>query len=192
MDIKCVVCGMYAANAYIIDDKIVIDPGDDIASLQKALPKPEAVLLTHGHFDHMLGAEVIQQETGAPVYLHKADEGMLTDERLSAYNHMASRLPQPKNIVRSDYPDEIMGFRVIHTPGHTPGGVCLYNEAEKVLFSGDTLFRAGFGRYDLPGGDMHRLMDSLRMLLNLPGDTRVYPGHGEMTTILEERRRYGR
>ena len=183
---------MYAANAYIVNDELVIDPGDDIFALRKAVKDPKAILLTHGHFDHMLGAEPLQKETGAPVYLHEADAGMLTDERLSAYSIAASDLPQPKDILRSDYPEEIFGFRVLHTPGHTPGCVCLYNEAEKVLFSGDTLFRAGFGRYDLPGGDRHKLMASLRMLLSLPDDVKVYPGHGEMTTILEERRRYGR
>lgn len=192
MEIKRLVCGLYAANAYIIDDKYIVDPGDDINSLKKAIPSPEAILLTHGHFDHMLGAEPVQQSSGCSVYVHPADMAMLTDERLSAYDPSVSSLSQPKNIAAREYPDELFGFRVIHTPGHTPGCVCLYNEAEKVLFSGDTLFRAGFGRYDLPGGNMRKLMDSLRMLLALPGDTRVYPGHGEMTTISEECRRYGR
>lgn len=192
MDIKRVECGLYAANAYIIDGKYIVDPGDDITALRNAVEKPEAILLTHGHFDHMLAAELLQQENDCRVYVHPADKAMLNDERLSAYNPAASVLPQPKNISATDYPEELFGFRVIHTPGHTPGCVCLYNEAEKVLFSGDTLFRAGFGRYDLPGGDMHKLMESLRLLLSLPGDTRVYPGHGEMTTIYDECRRYGR
>ena len=192
MEIKKLVCGLYGANAYVIDGKYVVDPGDDIGKLRREIPKPEAILLTHGHFDHMLGAEILQQESGAKVYLHETDAGMLTDEYLSAYNADACRLGQPKSIVRSDYPEELFGFRVLHTPGHTPGCVCLYSEAEKVLFSGDTLFRAGYGRYDLPGGDVNALVRSLNMLLELPGDTMVYPGHGEMTTIEEERRRYGR
>lgn len=192
MDIKRVVCGLYQANAYVIDGKYLVDPGDDIAALRKAVEKPEAILLTHGHFDHMLGAEPIQKECGAAVYLHEADAGMLTDEKLSAYNPDASVLKQPKEIVRSDYPEEIFGFKVLHTPGHTPGCICLYNEKEGVLFSGDTLFRAGYGRYDLPGGDVNALVNSLNMLLMLPGDTTVYPGHGEKTTLKEECRRYGR
>lgn len=192
MEIKRVVCGLYQANAYVIDGKYLVDPGDDIAALRKAVEKPEAILLTHGHFDHMLGVEPIQKECGAAVYLHAADAGMLTDERLSAYNPDASVLKQPKKIIRSDYPDEIFGFKVLHTPGHTPGCICLYNEKEGVLFSGDTLFRAGYGRYDLPGGDVNALVNSLNMLLMLPGDTMVYPGHGEKTTIKEECRRYGR
>ena len=192
MEIKRVVCGLYQANAYVIDGKYLVDPGDDISALRKVVEKPEAILLTHGHFDHMLGAEPIQKECGAEVYLHEADAGMLTDGRLSAYNPDASVLRQPKEIVRSDYPEEIFGFKVLHTPGHTPGCICLYNEKEGVLFSGDTLFRAGYGRYDLPGGDVNALVNSLNMLLMLPGDTAVYPGHGEKTTIKEECRRYGR
>ena len=192
MDIKRIECGLLGANAYVIDGKYLVDPGDDIDKLRRAIPKPEAIFLTHGHFDHMLGAEIMQQESGAAVYLHVADAGMLTDEYLSAYNADYCRLKQPENIVRSDYPDKICGFKVLHTPGHTPGCVCLYNEEEKVLFSGDTLFRAGYGRYDLPGGNVQELVKSLNMLPTLPGDTKVYPGHGDMTTIEEECRRYGR
>jgi len=191
MEIKRLVCGLYAANAYIINNELVVDPGDDIAALRRSIPAPKAILLTHGHFDHMLGAQPLQQDCGAPVYIHAADAEMLSDKRLSAYDTSVSSLPQPEGIAYTEYPEEVFGFRVLHTPGHTPGCVCLYNEEEGVLFSGDTLFRAGYGRYDLPGGDAHRLIASLRMLLELPGDTKVYPGHGEMTTILEERRRYG-
>jgi len=85
-----------------------------------------------------------------------------------------------------------LDFDIIHTPGHSKGSACLYLESEGVLFSGDTLFRAGHGRYDLPGGNVQELVKSLNMLLSLPGDTVVYPGHGEKTTIYEEYRRYGR
>ena len=192
MEIKRIVCGLLQANAYIVDGRYVIDPGDDIDALRREIPGPEAILLTHGHFDHMLGAETLQKESGAAVYVHHADAPMLADEHLSAYMPEYSRLPQPESIVSSDYPEEIFGFRVLHTPGHTPGCVCLYNEAEKVLFSGDTLFRAGYGRYDLPGGDVTQLVKSLETLLKLLGDTTVYPGHGEKTTIAEECRRYGK
>ena len=192
MKIERVVCGLYAANAYIINDELLIDPGDDAAALMKALPQPKAILLTHGHFDHMLAAETIQQKTDAPVYVHPEDAAMLTDAGLSVYNKAASTLPQPENVETIDYPEELFGFKVLHTPGHSEGSVCLYNEAEGVLISGDTLFRAGYGRYDLPGGNVNKLVGSLNRLLALPEDTKVYPGHGEMTTIGDERRRYGR
>ena len=192
MKIERIVCGAYAENAYVIDGKYIVDPGDGLTQLRAALPEPKALLLTHGHFDHMLAAEDIQKTSGAMVYIHPADADMLADPALSAYDPGVSQLRHPVEIAHTAYPEELFGFRVLHTPGHTPGSVCLYNEAEKVLFAGDTLFRAGFGRYDLPGGNVHALLDSLRQLFCLPGDTRVYPGHGETTTIEDERRRYGR
>ncbi len=192
MKIEKIVCGAYAENAYCIDGELLIDPGDDLPSLARLAGGIKAILLTHGHFDHMLAAEKLQERTGVPVYVHPLDAPMLSDASLSAYNPEVSSLPQPGHIAYTAYPESLLGFRVLHTPGHTPGSVCLYHEAEKVLFSGDTLFRAGFGRTDLAGGSMHQLLSSLRTLLALPRDIKVYPGHGESTTIDEECRRYRR
>ena len=192
MKIEKIVCGAYAENAYSIDGELLIDPGDDLPTLARIAGGIKAILLTHGHFDHMLAAEELQKRTGVPVYVHPLDAPMLSDASLSAYNPEVSSLPQPGHIACTAYPESLFGFRVLHTPGHTPGSVCLYHEGEKVLFSGDTLFRAGFGRTDLAGGSMHQLLSSLRTLLALPRDVRVYPGHGESTTIDEECRRYRR
>ncbi len=192
MKIERIVCGAYAENAYCIDGELLIDPGDDLPTLARLAGGIKAILLTHGHFDHMLAAEELQKRTGVPVYVHPLDAPMLSDASLSAYNPEVSSLPQPGHIACTAYPESLFGFRVLHTPGHTPGSVCLYHEGEKVLFSGDTLFRAGFGRTDLAGGSMHQLLSSLRTLLALPQDVRVYPGHGESTTIDEECRRYRR
>lgn len=192
MKIEKIVCGAYAENAYCIDGELLIDPGDDLPALARLAGGIKAILLTHGHFDHMLAAEKLQERTGVPVYVHPLDTPMLSDASLSAYNPEVSSLPQPGHIAYTAYPESLFGFRVLHTPGHTPGSVCLYHEAEKVLFSGDTLFRAGFGRTDLAGGSMHQLLSSLRTLLALPRDIKVYPGHGESTTIDEECRRYRR
>ena len=192
MKIEKIVCGAYAENAYCIDGELLIDPGDDLPTLARLAGGIKAILLTHGHFDHMLAAEELQKRTGVPVYVHPLDAPMLSDASLSAYNPEVSSLPQPGHIACTAYPESLFGFRVLHTPGHTPGSVCLYHEAEKVLFSGDTLFRAGFGRTDLAGGSMHQLLSSLRTLLALPRDIKVYPGHGESTTIDEECRRYRR
>ena len=192
MKIERIVCGAYAENAYCIDGELLIDPGDDLPTLARIAGGLKAILLTHGHFDHMLAAEELQKRTGVPVYVHPLDAPMLSDASLSAYNPEVSSLPQPGHIACTAYPESLFGFRVLHTPGHTPGSVCLYHEGEKVLFSGDTLFRAGFGRTDLAGGSMHQLLSSLRTLLALPRDVRVYPGHGESTTIDEECRRYRR
>ena len=192
MKIERIVCGAYAENAYCIDGELLIDPGDDLPTLARIAGGIKAILLTHGHFDHMLAAEELQKRTGVPVYVHPLDAPMLSDASLSAYNPEVSSLPQPGHIACTAYPESLFGFRVLHTPGHTPGSVCLYHEGEKVLFSGDTLFRAGFGRTDLAGGSMHQLLSSLRTLLALPRDVRVYPGYGESTTIDEECRRYRR
>lgn len=192
MKIERIVCGAYAENAYCIDGELLIDPGDDLPALARLAGGIKAILLTHGHFDHMLAAEELQKRTGVPVYVHPLDAPMLSDASLSAYNPEVSSLPQPGHIACTAYLESLFGFRVLHTPGHTPGSVCLYHEEEKVLFSGDTLFRAGFGRTDLAGGSMHQLLSSLRTLLALPRDVRVYPGHGESTTIDEECRRYRR
>ena len=192
MKIEKIVCGAYAENAYCIDGELLIDPGDDLPTLARLAGGIKAILLTHGHFDHMLAAEELQKRTGVPVYVHPLDAPMLSDASLSAYNPEVSSLPQPGHIACTAYPESLFGFRVLHTPGHTPGSVCLYHEGEKVLFSGDTLFRAGFGRTDLAGGSMHQLLSSLRTLLALPRDVRMYPGHGESTTIDEECRRYRR
>ena len=192
MKIEKIVCGAYAENAYCIDGELLIDPGDDLPTLARLAGGIKAILLTHGHFDHMLAAEELQKRTGVPVYVHPLDVPMLSDASLSAYNPEVSSLPQPGHIACTAYPESLFGFRVLHTPGHTPGSVCLYHEGEKVLFSGDTLFRAGFGRTDLAGGSMHQLLSSLRTLLALPRDVWVYPGHGESTTIDKECRRYRR
>lgn len=188
MDILRIVCGAYAANAYIIDNEIVIDPGDALEKISAALPRARAALLTHGHFDHILSAGLLDCD----VYVSASDAPMLSDAKLSLYDPAACELPAPSITRYSPLPEKLFGFAVIPTPGHTPGSACFYSETEGVLFSGDTLFRAGFGRTDFPGGSMRELRVSLKKLLDLPGDVRVYPGHGDATTIAEERRRYAR
>lgn len=191
LDIERVVCGAYQENAYVVGGEIVIDPGDDLEAILAAVKRPRAILLTHGHFDHMLAAGELQKKFGAEVYIHEADAGMLANPALSMYDPAASSLPMPTGIRFRVYEGAFEHFRVIHTPGHTPGSVCLHDEAAGVLFSGDTLFRAGFGRTDLAGGSMSQLISSLRRLFQLPLETAVLPGHGEETTIGAERGRYG-
>lgn len=191
MEMKRIVCGAYQENAYFLENGLLIDPGDDLNALLAA-GEPKAILLTHGHFDHMLAVGELQKRFGVDVYIHKKDAAMLSDAALSAYDGTVCRLAAPEGVRWTAYGDEVFGLRVLHTPGHTAGSVCLYDEQNGRLFSGDTLFRAGFGRTDLPTGSMHALLGSLRGLLSLPRETVVYPGHGESTTIGAECARYNR
>ena len=204
IQIQACPCGMIQANAYIVqaqgrEDCVVIDPGDDYEKLRRALGDRRlgAILLTHGHFDHILGAGALAKATGAPVYVGAEDVEMLNDAALNGYADLMGvrDMPGPALSARPfGAALSVCGldFDILPTPGHSKGSVCLYLEDEGLLFSGDTLFRAGYGRYDLPGGNVQELVKSLNMLLTLPGDTKVYPGHGDMTTIEEECRRYGR
>lgn len=201
--VQTIPCGAYQANAYLLlpqDSRaaLLIDPGDDLELLKKTLADSartlKVILLTHGHFDHMLAAQPLSRITGAPVFIHSLDEELLSSAYLNCYNADCSVLPCPKDfeadLLEADFRFEGLHFDVLHTPGHTKGSVCFYDAENKCLFSGDTLFRAGFGRMDLPGGSPAQMRASLKRLFDLPSDTLVYCGHGESTTIGAEKGRY--
>lgn len=203
-NIQCIVCGAYQENAYLVcpegrGDAFVIDPGDDLDALRGAIAASGrtlgAILLTHGHFDHILAAQPLSDETGAAIYVHAEDADMLEDPKKSAYAPDVSRLAPPDGLAAQSYPTllEVCGtkLQILHTPGHSRGSVCLYDAEDGVLFSGDTLFCAGFGRTDLFGGSSLALRQSLRRLFALPDGITVLCGHGPATTIAAERRRYG-
>ena len=202
-EIKPVLCGPYQENAYLLcpegtKDALLIDPGDDLNALKRALEASgctlKAILLTHGHFDHMLAAQPLSRITGATVYVHPQDQELLCDGDKNAYDPGCASLPCPEDFEAEELEDEIevcgLRFRVLHTPGHTRGSVCYYDEENGILFSGDTLFCAGFGRMDLYGGSPAQMRASLRSLFELPEETQVYCGHGPMTSIRSEKRRY--
>lgn len=189
--IYCLPLGELQANCYIVHQKeasacILIDPGDDTNLIKKTLSSlsltPEVILLTHGHFDHMLGAAHIKNEFGAKLYISEKDEIFLSDKTCNLCPEKDERrfLPCSCDGYISEGGQEFCGipFTIIPTPGHTPGGVCLYIKEEGVLFSGDTLFSNGFGRTDFIGGDWAALFRSLKTLFALPPETMVYPGHG--------------
>lgn len=204
-DLRIVLCGMLQENAYLVcpgnrDDGFLVDPGDDLSALEQAVLESGRrlthILLTHGHFDHVLAAAPLAERFGAEIYVHIEDEVMLCDAEKGGYNPGLCRLSLPEKIKVRHYPEtlECCGcvLRVMHTPGHSRGSVCLYEEASGTLFSGDTLFCAGFGRTDFYGGSRVDMRNSMLTLLAMPQETRVLCGHGPETTIAAERRRYGR
>jgi len=153
---------------------------------------PDAILLTHGHFDHVWGVDKLLAVYPAPVYLHPADKDIM-NQITAGFPGVQSLSFLQHEFTTVDVADgEVLttagtAWKVIHTPGHTPGGVCYYSADNKLLLSGDTLFAGSIGRTDLKGGDYDQLMASIReKLLNLPGDTDVIPGHGQPTTIARE------
>ena len=193
--------GPLAENPYLLacaetGQAVFIDPGDDAATLLQAIASAgvtlQAILLTHAHFDHVAALTDIRKPTGAPVYLHPDDDSLL--EQAPAYwayfgRQIAPIAPPERTLAHGDR----IGFGacelvVIHTPGHTPGSVCFYAPDDHKLVAGDTLFFRGVGRTDLPGGDPQALIASIRTRLwTLPDKTEVYPGHGQVTRIGEER-----
>ena len=183
--------GSYEVNCSIISENgkaWIVDPGHEGARIASLLEKkglePEAVLLTHAHFDHITGiAELQKLFPNLPVYIHSEDTVM--------FGHPFNQMPGeyasigvPTNIRDVN---ELKICEVIHTPGHTPGGVCYFFAEDKLLLSGDTLFSGSIGRTDFPGGSMSKMMESLKKLMTLPDDTLVIPGHGSHTTIGREK-----
>ena len=194
------VLGMIHTNVYLAvntetKEAIFIDPADDAGRLEKDIEvlgvKPMGILLTHGHFDHIGAAKELAEHYGIPIGAGSEETEVLADPCIN----MSGQFTEPFGITADClYADGeiffLAGFRirVIHTPGHTKGGVCYYLPEEGVLFSGDTLFCGTIGRTDLPTGSMSALVRSVRGLLaDLPDETAVYPGHSSDTTIAYEK-----
>lgn len=195
LDIKTVVGGPLEVNTYVVgtdggDECVLVDPGAEFASVEGAVcgRNVTAVLLTHGHFDHMLYAKP-WLDRGAKLYIHEQDAAALGDPSLNLSGVIGATLilPAADELIKegSLFTEAGITFNVLHTPGHTPGGVCY--QCGNVLFCGDTLFYHSYGRIDLPGGDSGAMAASLTRLMLLPGDTIVYPGHGMKTKIAWER-----
>ena len=177
-------------------EMLVIDPGDSAGMLARKIReggwKPQAVLLTHGHFDHAMAAEELAGMFGIQVYAHEAEKETLEQPRLNVSAMIGRRDVYHADVfVKDGQALELAGMecRVLHTPGHTEGGCCFYFEKEKVLFSGDTLFCQSVGRTDFPRGSMSQLVRSIKgKLMGLPDEVKVYPGHMSATSIGMERR----
>ncbi|MBI5639849.1 MAG: MBL fold metallo-hydrolase [Nitrospirae bacterium] len=194
MHIERIIVGQLDVNCYLVSDEatsdaVIIDPGDESERIVELIEgkglRPKYVFLTHCHYDHVCAAGDLKKKYNAALIMHKDEIEMygMTKQLCISWGYDAGDFPSPDRTVKEG--DEIsIGscvFKVLHTPGHTPGGVCLYGE--KTLFTGDTLFKGSVGRTDLPGGDTGMLFDSLNKITKLPADTRVYCGHGDETTI---------
>ena len=201
MKINQLVVGVCQTNGYIIYNKdtneaMIVDPGDqaeDISMRCRMLGVvPKAILLTHGHFDHMMAAGKLKEEFHIPIYAAEKEVPLLADARANLSAMWARPVCiKPDCLVKEGDELDICGFSitVIETPGHTIGGVCFYIPEEEVLLSGDTLFCGSFGRTDFPTGSMSVLARSIReKLFQLPDVTQVYPGHESSTTIGYEKR----
>ncbi|KPK19686.1 MAG: hypothetical protein AMJ70_08750 [Dehalococcoidia bacterium SG8_51_3] len=200
MIIKLLTVGPLASNCYIVGDEatgegIIIDPADEAGNILQSVAELvltiKLVVLTHGHCDHIAGLKEVKEATGAEIAVHgnDAEYGQQAMTMALAFGLYCPTPPPPDRLLKNGDSIDIgdLHFKILHTPGHTPGGICLYGHS--ILFSGDTLFNYGIGRFDLPGGDYAQLMDSLQgSLMSLPDDTVVYPGHGSKTTIGAERR----
>ncbi len=203
MKIDSLTLGAYETNCYILrkdssaKDCLIIDTGLNARELINFLEQneldPVAAVLTHGHIDHIAGlVELRRRHTAMKVYIHKLDAEMLSGaaSNLSEWSGETFSTGPADFFMKEGDVIELAGVRleVLHTPGHTPGGVCLYSRDERIAFVGDTLFAGSVGRTDFPGGSMERLVRSIKeKLLALPGETVVYPGHGPQTTISQEK-----
>ncbi|MBN1646501.1 MAG: MBL fold metallo-hydrolase [Spirochaetales bacterium] len=213
--VEKIVVGLFSTNSYLYSiwkkECLVIDPGGDTEKIIRQMVmknmKPKAIILTHGHFDHILAVGELQdyfreKDIYVPIAIHKEDTNYIGPSCVKAHQeslHMFDpeyadkvsttliNLPMADIILEDGQKIDDTDLEVIHTPGHTKGSICLYSESTQTLFSGDTLFFESIGRTDMKGGSHRDIIESLRnRIMLLPPVTRVYPGHGPITTIERE------
>ena len=191
MLVKTLPVGQLETNCYIVSNEdtlecVVVDPGDEANTILNYIEdnklKCVAILLTHGHFDHVGAVDAVAEETGATVYMHELDDAKNSSKYMMRYY-----LPESGKYLKDGDELQLAGltFHIMATPGHTLGGVTI--RCEDALFTGDTLFKGSCGRTDLPGGDLETLMASLRRLDALEEDYTMYPGHSASTKLAREK-----
>ena len=201
LKIERFICNVLQENCYVVSDEskecVIIDCGAFLPEERKNIVSyirdnnlvPKHLIATHGHIDHNFGNDTIFQEFGVAPEIHKGDKSLMEalPEQAQAFAGIVLEYDMPPVGKYLDETDRISfgnhAFTIIETPGHSCGSIFLYCKEEKMAFSGDTLFKGSIGRTDFAGGSMFQMMQSLRMIGQLPDDTEVYPGHGNSTTI---------
>lgn len=200
MILERLIVGPLENNCFVVVDEetrsaIIIDPGDEpdriLDLIKQNNYKVKYIICTHAHFDHIGGLPEIKEELGAEIVIHKDELPIYKNahKHAESWGFMIDPLPEPDRLVNDN---EILSFgkisiKIIHTPGHSPGGICI--KLDDVLFTGDTLFKGSVGRTDLPGCDENDLKKSLKKIVSsMPDKVKVLPGHGPYTTIGEEKK----
>jgi len=198
MIVHTLTLGPMQANCYLLEceethSAIVIDPGDDADAILDVLEKRklnlEFIVNTHGHIDHISANADLKKKTSAKLCIHRLDADMIVNPQKNLSSFIGREISSPSADKILDDGDNLevgtIILKVIHTPGHSPGSICLL--ADDVLFTGDLLFAGGIGRYDFPGSSYNQIMESLNKIMELEDNLVVYPGHGPITAIGEER-----
>ncbi|MFA6448376.1 MAG: MBL fold metallo-hydrolase [bacterium] len=198
MNVYTIVVGMLQTNCYLAvsgTDAVVIDPGAQGGKILKSIDNANLnvayIMLTHGHFDHTRGLKEVRGALQVPILVHEKEADFMKLKAAERARYETG-LKTPAFLELREGDEISFGtgrLKTLHTPGHTPGGACFLAAEENVCFTGDTLFNDGVGRTDFPGGDARALADSIRSkLMTLPGEIKIYPGHGPSSTIGRERK----